>query len=130
MSVVVYDASALLAVMFNEAGADAVLDELAHPGGAVSAVNWSEAGAKLAERGVSAKEIARELGAFGLDVVPFDENQANLAAALRPVTRSLGLSLGDRCCLALAQHLKARVITADAAWKRLRGFDVVAVRRG
>ncbi|HET8941614.1 MAG TPA: PIN domain-containing protein [Rudaea sp.] len=93
-------------------------------------MNWSEAGAKLAQRGVAAKEIARELGTFGLDVVPFDETQANLAAALRPITRSLGLSLGDRCCLALAQHLKSRVITADATWKRLRGFEVVAVRRG
>lgn len=124
----VYDASALLAVVFSEPGADAVLERLSQPGGEVSAVNWSEVGAKLAERGLPAQDIASELSAFGLDVIPFDEEQANLAAALRPVTRQLGLSLGDRSCLALARIRHASVVTADASWKKLEGFDVVAVR--
>jgi ribonuclease VapC len=124
----VYDASALLAVIFAEPGADAVLELLSQPGGEVSAVNWSEVGAKLAERGLPAEEIARELSALGLDVIPFDEDQAILAAALRPETKHLGLSLGDRCCLALAQMRRARVVTADSDWKKLRGFDVVVVR--
>lgn len=128
MSATVYDASALLAVVFDEPGAEDVIHLLARPGGEVSAVNWSEVGAKLVERGLKPNELAVELAAFGLDVVPFDETQANLAAAMRPHTRKLGLSLGDRCCLALAQARGARVVTADAAWAKLRGFDIVAVR--
>jgi ribonuclease VapC len=124
----VFDASALLAVIFAEPGADGVLEQLSQPGGEVSAVNWSEVGAKLAERGLPAADLPRELSAFGLDVIPFDEEQANIAAALRPVTRSLGLSLGDRSCLALARKRSARVVTADANWKKLDGFDIVAVR--
>jgi PIN domain nuclease of toxin-antitoxin system len=128
MSTIVYDASALLAVVFDEPGAENVMDHLARPGGEVSAVNWSEVGAKLTERGLKESELARELAAFGLDVVPFDETQANIAAALRPITRKLGLSLGDRCCLALGRLRDARIVTADFEWRKLRGFDIFAVR--
>ena len=124
----VYDASALLAVIFAEPGAPATLELLAQPGGKVSAVNWSEVGAKLAERGLHADHIPRELSSFGLEIVPFDEEQAYLAAALRPATRPLGLSLGDRCCLALARVHGARVVTADSSWKNLDGFEVTTVR--
>ncbi|MBN8726474.1 MAG: type II toxin-antitoxin system VapC family toxin [Xanthomonadales bacterium] len=127
-SAVVYDASALLAVVFDEPGAEAVMEQLSRPGGAVSAVNWSEVGAKLVERGLKEGELARELAVFGLDVVAFDEAQAIMAAALRPITRKLGLSLGDRCCLALGRLQEARIVTADAAWCKLHGFDIVAVR--
>jgi PIN domain nuclease of toxin-antitoxin system len=128
MSVLVYDASALLAVVFAEAGADAVIRHLGQPGGEISAVNWSEIGAKLVERGLPAGELDRELATFGLDVVAFDGAQASAAAALRASTRKLGLSLGDRCCLALAQMRGARVVTADSAWRDLPGFDIIAVR--
>lgn len=128
MSIFVYDASALLAVIFDEPGSNIVMDCLAKPGGEASAVNWSEIGAKLAERGLSVADISTELATFGLDIVPFDEDQAHVAAGLRPLTADLGLSLGDRCCLALAQIHKARVVTADHAWLKLPGFDVVAIR--
>lgn len=128
MKPLVYDASALLAVVFDEPGAEAVLKHLALPGGEVSAVNWSEVGAKLAERGLPEADLPSELAAFGLDIIPFDEAQAHLAAGLRPDTHKLGLSLGDRCCLALARLHDARVITADRAWQQLSGFDVILVR--
>lgn len=124
----VYDASALLALALAEPGGEAVLELLSAPDGEVSAVNWSEVGSKLAERGLQPGQIASELSAFGLHVVAFDEEQANLAAALRPATRALGLSLGDRCCLALAKLRDARVVTADSSWKKLEGFDVICVR--
>lgn len=130
MTAQVYDASALLAVVFDEPGADGVLECLATPGGEVSAVNWSEVGAKLAERGLPEQEIVAELAVFGLDIIAFDEAQAMVAAGLRSVTRKLGLSLGDRCCLALAKLHGARVVTADATWRGVHGFDVVAVRGG
>jgi len=37
-------------------------------------------------------------------------------AALRLPTRSLGLSLADRACLALARRLDLPVITAGLTW--------------
>lgn len=129
MSALVYDASALLAVIFDEPGADHALEYLSKPGGEVSAVNWSEVGSELAERGLAAQDIPSELAPFGLDIVPLDEAQAHVAAALRPQTAKLGLSLGDRCCLALARVHEARVITADRTWLEVPGFDVIAVRK-
>ncbi|MBS0591502.1 MAG: type II toxin-antitoxin system VapC family toxin [Proteobacteria bacterium] len=129
MSGYVFDASALLAVAFNEPGADEVMNLIAQYGGEVSAVNWSEVAAKLAEHGVPEKDIARELSGFGLTVVPFDEAQALLAAALRTSTRKLGLSIGDRSCLALAKHRKARAVTADSSWLKLAGHAIFAVRK-
>lgn len=128
MSAIVYDASALLAVIFDEPGAERTLSWLARPGGEVSAVNWSEVATKLVERGLKPARVTTELGAFGLDVIPLDETLAIAAAALRPATRGLGLSLGDRCCLALGQLRKARIITADTAWLQLPGFEIVSVR--
>lgn len=128
MTAPVYDASALLAVIFDEPGADVVMEFLATPGGKVSAVNWSEVAAKLAERGVAEPDISSELAPLALDVVPFDETQAMAAGGLRSATRELGLSLGDRCCLALARQHHARVLTADSAWLELESFDVVAIR--
>ncbi len=124
----VYDASALLAVVFSEPGADAVLAHLAEHGGCVSAVNWAEVASKMIESGVAAAAVPSELATFGLEVVPLDEKHALAAAALRGPTRALGLSLGDRCCLALAQALGAKVVTAERAWSRLGGFDVALIR--
>lgn len=124
----VYDASALLAVMFCEPGMERTMEFLLQPGGEVSAVNWSEVAAKLVERGLKEAQATREIAAFALDVVPFDEPQAAVAAMLRSATRALGLSLGDRCCLALGRVHGARIITADTAWTRLDNFDVVSVR--
>lgn len=124
----VYDASALLAVIFGETGADAVIEHLTQPGGAISAVNWAEAASKLAERGVPEPEIVQAMASFALEVVAFDEPQALLVATLRRSTRALGLSLGDHCCLALAKTRAANAITADRQWSKIKGITVTAVR--
>lgn len=124
----VYDASALLAVVFGEAGSDAVVEQLGEAGGEVSAANWAEVGAKMVERGVPEDRLPHELAAFALEVTPLDAAQALLVAALRRSTKALGLSLGDRCCLALAQTRGATVITADRSWKKLKGFDIKVIR--
>lgn len=124
----VYDASALLAVVFSEPGSDAVEKYLGQAGGMVSAANWAEVGSKMVEKGLKPAELRRELSAFSLDVVALDQEQALLVASLRATTRSLGLSLGDRCCLALAQREKATVITAERSWKKLAGFDIALIR--
>jgi ribonuclease VapC len=113
----VLDASALLAVMLGEPGADAVNAVLDRA--KIGAVNLSEVVAKLQERGVPDDAIGLSLADLDLPVVPFDKDQAMCAGKLRLATRSAGLSLGDRACLAVADSLDAVAITTDQAWTKL-----------
>lgn len=108
------DASALLALLLGEAGADAVHAIL--PRARISAVNLSEVVAKLQERGVPEGVIIDSLAELDLDVIPFDQPQAIRAGLLRQATRPDGLSLGDRACLASAATAGATAITTDRAW--------------
>ncbi|MEE4273431.1 MAG: type II toxin-antitoxin system VapC family toxin [Thermoanaerobaculales bacterium] len=114
MSNFVLDASALLALLQDEPGGDRVLTSL--PGALISSVNLSEVVAKLAELGMPESDIRLALS-LGLDVVPFDVALAFSAGALRPATRSMGLSLGDRACLALARSRSLPALTTDRAWR-------------
>jgi len=124
---IVLDASALLILLNDEPGSDSV--EAALPGAAMSAVNVSEVVSKLADRGMPPEAIRTALMGLGLDVLPFDLEMAFVAGALRPGTRSLGLSFGDRACLALAVTLERTVLTADRNWKSLRlGVKIRLVR--
>ena len=116
MSRAVLDSSVLLAVLFREPGADAV--NLRLPGAKISAVNLSEVAAKMTERGVPLEKAVEILSRQPLEVIPFDAEQAYIAASLRPVTRNLGLSLGDRACLALGLKWGLPVITADQLWAK------------
>ncbi len=113
----VLDASAVLALLQSESGADVVAKAL--PKASWSAVNAAETVAKLADQGMSADTIRSVLAMLALDTRPFDATQAHASGLLRPVTRSHGLSLGDRACLALAQSLKRPVLTADRVWERV-----------
>ncbi len=108
------DASALLALMLGEPGADAVYVILSNA--RISAVNLSEVVAKLQERGVPEGVIADSLAELDLDVVAFDRPQAMRAGLLRQATRAAGLSLGDRACLASAAEAGATAITTDRIW--------------
>jgi len=124
---VVLDASALLALLNAESGAESVAAVL--PDAVVSAVNLSEVVAKLAEAGMPEKAIRDALLALPLTVVPFDREQAYEAGLLRPSTRGMGLSLGDRGCLSLAKRLGAPALTADKSWERLAvGVKVRVIR--
>jgi ribonuclease VapC len=113
----VLDASALLAAMLGERGAQAV--EAHFSDACISTVNLSEVVAKLVERGVPAESIQESLSDLDLDVRDFDTAQALRAGVLRNATRVRGLSLGDRACLALAGELKAIALTTDAAWTEI-----------
>jgi ribonuclease VapC len=115
--VFVLDASALLCLLQQERGADRVAEAL--PRSIISAVNLSEAIAKLADVGLSARRISAAIEALQLSVVSFDAQQAELAGLLRPTTKRAGLSLGDRACLTLGQLRQAIVLTADIAWSSL-----------
>jgi len=129
----VLDASALLAFLQDEPGADAV-DAALFAGAAISAVNWAETLTKLVDFGHSVGEAELRMAATGvvhdaLVVLPFDRDLARETAALRTTTRAVGLSVGDRACLALARRLALPVLTTDRAWRALRvGVEIRVVR--
>jgi len=121
----VLDSTAVLALLLAETGADRV--QAALPGALLSAVNLAEVVTKLGERGMPAGEARAAVEAMGVEVVDFGADQACLVGELRIATRSAGLSLGDRACLALARIRNVPAITADAIWGQLPGFDVVVI---
>ncbi|MCY3821450.1 MAG: type II toxin-antitoxin system VapC family toxin [Gammaproteobacteria bacterium] len=114
---VVFDSSAVLAIAFREHGANRAVEALGN--GVLSAVNASEVVARLVERGLSDEDARESLHGFGLAIRPFDESLAITAGLLRRTTRTHGLSLGDRACLALARRERATVLTADRSWAAL-----------
>jgi PIN domain nuclease of toxin-antitoxin system len=114
----VLDASALLAVLNQEAGADRVLPVLA--GALMSSVNWAEVVQKATARGVSVDAgTRRDVEAVGVRIVPFGVDDAEQTARIWVAAPSAGLSLGDRACLALAVERGAVAVTADRAWAAL-----------
>jgi PIN domain nuclease of toxin-antitoxin system len=111
------DASALLAFLFREPGHDLVARAL--PRCCMSTVNLAEVLGRFERDGHGAAPVHRGLRAGGIELVPFGEQDAALAAALVPLTRHLGLSLGDRACLALARSRGIAVVTADRVWREI-----------
>jgi len=125
----VYDSSALLAMIFNEPGAVQVAGQLADNGGLVSAANLAEVVSKMWDQGFDEAAVQAVLLDLPVTVEPLSRDRAIAAGLLRSSTRPLGLSLGDRCCLALAaEHADAQIFTADRPWKKLKGFRVNLVR--
>jgi len=95
----------------------------------MSAVNIAEVYGKLVERGIDSEDAWEAATAAVPEIVDFDNEQAKIAGGLLPQVRRLGLSLGDRACLALGIALKAPVYTADRAWKNVSvGIAVHVIR--
>jgi ribonuclease VapC len=99
VSRIVLDTSALLAILNGEPGAEM----------------FNQTSDLLEEAAMSSVNVAPVP-----EILDFDTNQAKIAGSLLPYTRPLGLSLGDRACLALGIALKAPIYTADRAWKSLK----------
>jgi ribonuclease VapC len=116
MSEVILDASAVLALLNGEPGAERVERYLLTSSCLLSAVNLTEILTRLLEHGVPAADAAASVGDLDLEVIDFDAELAGIAADLRRATRSAGLSLADRACLALARERGATAVTADRAW--------------
>jgi len=114
----VLDASALLALLNDEPGSEKVKSVV--PEATVSAVNISEVVAKLMDNGAPEEAVREALLTLGLEIVDFNEEMAFEAGKLRPTTRKLGLSLGDRACLATAKVMNLPAVTTDRAWLKLR----------
>ena len=116
---VVLDSSAILAVIFSEPGSDKLPPELLATS-VVSTVNLAEVHSKLVAKGWNVNQAWEDCIGMVDEILPFTAEQAKTAGALVLLTRSIGLSLGDRACLALGLELKAPIYTADLAWKNLK----------
>ncbi|HET9015440.1 MAG TPA: type II toxin-antitoxin system VapC family toxin [Thermomicrobiaceae bacterium] len=122
------DASAILALVNQEPGADVVAAVL-RGAALVCSVNLAEVVGKLAAGGIPREAIDEILRPLRFEVVAFDTNLAYRAGMLHLLTRPRGLSLGDRACLALALERAVPVLTADTAWQRLDlGVDIQIIR--
>jgi len=123
----VLDASALLALLLGEPGANEVAEVIAG-GATLSTVNLSEVADTLLRNNIDPEPVLSRV-CEQVTVEPFTYHDAFAAAALRRPTSALGLSLGDRACLALAQRLDAVAATADRQWSKLElGIAIRLVR--
>jgi ribonuclease VapC len=127
MSNIVFDASAIIAIINDEVGGKEVISYLKN--GVMSAVNFSESVAFLNRASLSIDEARQIIKDLLADIILFDEDQAYLAAELKSSTKKFGLSLGDCACLALAKLRNLPVITADRAWKEVDlGIKIIFLR--
>ena len=129
----VLDASAFLAYLRDEPGAEIVENALID-GCYISIINWVEVLSKVVDLGESPEEIIKRLRDEGLlenslEIIACNEEDAITIAKFRPLTKSTGLSLGDRACLALGKRLNLPVLTADKVWSSLSlGITINLIR--
>ncbi|PTQ58635.1 PIN domain nuclease of toxin-antitoxin system [Sphingomonas aurantiaca] len=129
MTSAVLDASAVIALLKGERGASKVAGVVADA--AVGVFNQAEVVSHFVHLGAPIEEVRAMLGALPYAVVAADDALGWDAGVLRAVTSSVGLSLGDRFCLALAKRLGVPAYTADRAWKEVAvaaGAKVVPIR--
>ena len=127
----VMDSSALLAVTKGEKGAETVMELIEANDCVISSVNMAEVATRMLDLGLPLNELRRALGLFNMDVIDFNEEQAMACAELRPLTKSAGLSLGDRACLGLAKLMGATAVTSDRPWMAIAeavGVKVLMIR--
>lgn len=123
----VLDASAGLALLFAEPGAERVADRVAE-GAVMASVNLTEIGTVLIRRGLDWRKILLEIRGQ-VDIEPVSVADALAATQFYPAGERAGLSLGDRHCLALASRLRLPAITTEQAWRDLDlGVEIDVVR--
>jgi len=121
----VFDASALICLVRKERGWEKVASFGLN--GLVSSVNLVEVAYRLRKHGMPLDAVDPAVRPLVGRIVPFDDQQAYLSAAIHGQTRDNGLSLADCACLALGLAEKAVVVTADRDWKKLK-LDVKIVQ--
>lgn len=127
MSNIVFDSSAVLALLKMEKGHKMVSDNLDNA--LISSVNFTEVATVVFRRGFAQEEVLDSLTNSFPNIIDFDKEQSLIAASLDNITKEYGLSLGDRACLALAKHKNLPVITADKIWKEIDlGLDIRLIR--
>jgi len=125
--IAVLDSSAVLAVFFNEPGAQ-IVRPIVH-GALLSTVNLAEIHTRMLDYGAQPQQAWSWVNGIQCEFCFFSDEQARVAAELRSITKPYGLSLGDRACLALAIERNATVYTTDRAWKNLSlGIEIEVIR--
>lgn len=128
MNEVILDASAILAFLQRERGAEILTREI-RSHAIAGAVNLAEVQTKLVKGGFSPDEAWEQTLTVVATVVPYTEDHAKVAGSLITITEKYGLSLGDRSCLALAIVLKAPVYTTEQTWRDLKvGVPIHVIR--
>lgn len=128
MSRVVLDASAVMAIIQAEPGRERITPAVLS-GAVCSAVNLAEVQAKLVSRGLTPQQAWEDATSPVVEIVPFDAAQARISGDLVTQTKPLGLSLGDRACLALGMALHAPIYTAERTWSKVKvGIPVHLIR--
>jgi ribonuclease VapC len=125
--IAVLDSSAILAVFFNEPGAQ-IVRPIVH-GALLNSVNLAEIHTRMLDYGAQPQQAWGWIQGLQCEVCFFTDEHARVAAELRFITKPYGLSLGDRACLALAIERKATVYTTDRVWKNLSlGIEIEVIR--
>ena len=122
----VLDASAVLAYLYGETGADKV--EPLFENSIISRINATEVLTKIVQDGLTIEEAKETFDKLNIEIAEFDKEQSLKAAELRPLTKHLGLSLGDRCCLALAILENLPAVTADKNWSSITLCKIEIIR--
>jgi PIN domain nuclease of toxin-antitoxin system len=128
MNEVVFDASAMLALLQHERGEEKLMSDILERSVA-SAVSLAEVQSKLVKNGGDPHIAWRDALASVNSVEPYTSEHARIAGDLITTTEKYGLSLGDRSCLALAIALKAPVYTTEQVWRDLKvGVPIHVIR--
>ena len=122
----VLDASAVLAYLYGETGADKV--EPLFENSIISRINATEVLTKIVQDGLTIEEAKETFDKLNIEIAEFDKEQSLKAAELLPLTKHLGLSLGDRCCLALAILENLPAVTADKNWSSITLCKIEIIR--
>lgn len=125
---VLFDSSALLVLIQEENGYKELENLVANA--VISSVNLSEVISVLARSGVPKEQIIKVIDSSITDIIPFTTNEAVLAGELITSTKKLGLSLGDRACIATSILHGLKLYTSDLIWKNLNieGLQLILVR--
>ena len=111
---IVFDSSAILAVLRAETGADVVIDHLDY--GVISAVNLGEVVQVQLRGGHRRAEIEETFGQLSVAVASVDAELAVVAAEMRATALAKGMSQADCICLALAKREGVAALTGDRKW--------------
>ncbi len=128
MASVVLDASAIIALLRDEPGADFINAHLSDA--AISTVNYQEVLQRLLDQGLGPDASLSMISDLSVEVVAHDRHDAVTAAGLAQATKKYGGGLGDRSCMALAIKLGVPALTIDRAWAQLAipGLTVLLAR--
>ena len=123
------DASAVLALIWNEPGADQVQPLLM--AAEMTAVNLAEVVKKLRERGVPKEDVDAIVSDLQIPVGggPGNLEQAVAVGEVAAAGRPFGLSLGDSVCLAMADWSGLTAVTAERRWTEVMpGAKILVIR--